>query len=276
MFIYADLFAIANLAVDGLLLLATARLTGMRARPARLLLAAAAGAAYATAWVAGLLPPALASRGAVLAVPAVLVALAFAPAAPGELLRAVLCFYGLSATTAGLAWLLGGARGGVAVVAGVALLLAALGSRLWQGLHRARAAAGRVVTLRLRAAGRQLALPALVDSGHDLRDPIGGEWVVIADPGLAAEIAAADDGVRRPRTRLVPCRGVDGTSRLLVGLRCDEAWLEIDGTATRLPGVVVALAPGRLDPAGRFRALMPLGLFLEARCAPDSLATSGG
>lgn len=272
MVLYVDLFALANLVVDLLLLVAVARLTGLPPAPGRLLLGACLGAAYATAWYAGVLPAPLGDRWAVWAAGALMVVVALAPRTVPEAARALAAFYAVAAGVFGLAWLAAERGPGFLPVLLLTALAAALADRLWRGGLRARAAAGQLVALTLELGGRRLRVPALVDSGHRLRDPLVGEWVVIADEDVFRELqVAATQG--RPRLRLVPYASVDRRA-VLVGLRCDGAGVEGPAGGGWLPGVVVARAPaGRLDPAGRYRALVPLGMVVEAREAGSPAPT---
>lgn len=264
MVVYADLFALANLAIDALLLAAAARLAGLPTPWPRVLLAAALGAAYATAWYLGALPAPLESRAGVLAVPAAMVALAVPARGWRARAGALAWFYLLAGAVYGLTELLAGQP-----AAGWALALAAAasaaGAALWRAGARARVLAGQRAHLALRLGPTRVEVPALVDSGHLLRDPLGGAWVVIAEGDVVARLAQAA-GSDPARVRRIPYSTIDREAGILVGLHCDEAEVAWEGGTARVPGVVVARPPagGRLDPGGRFRAIVPLGLVAEA------------
>lgn len=275
--VYADLLALANFAIDAALLWATARVAGAEAAPGRVALAAALGAAYATAAYAGALPAPLSGRWAVLLAPVAMVAIGLRPRSLREAGRATAWFYLLAAAVYGAASLVSLAPGPGLVLA-VAMAAAAGGAALWRGLLRARAAAGQVVRLVLRVGQRRLEVAALVDSGHLLRDPLGGEWVVVAEADVVAQLAAASDP-GRPRWRLIPYASVDREGALMVGIRCDEVCVEWSGGRGCLPGVVVARVPGggiRLDPQRRYRALVPLGLLAEIEVAGQETGRACG
>lgn len=122
-----------------------------------------------------------------------------------------------------------------------------------------KAVPGRIVDVQISYQGKQLCLPALVDTGNALRDPVTGERVVVADALCAWELA----GLRREHLtdplktmtekremplRLIPYRAV-GKEGMLLALRCDKVRIDCsDG------GRIVAFSPENFT-NGEFRAL---------------------
>jgi len=273
-----DQFFLLNLIADALLLWALARVRG-QALSLRVPLAALLGALYATAamlpgfaWLGGL-------PGEVGAA-ALMVAIVRRPHGWRPLLVDCGVLMLLAAALAGLALLAsgvvgsGGASGHVAALCAAAVLfwLACEGFVRWQ---RAGAQSGSVRDLRVQLLGRSVALPALVDTGLQMRDPLTGTPVVIVElaalrrvlprelgaalarPALAASAevaaaAAADDRVACA-LRLMQLRTVGSDAEWLFGLRARAR----AGRAAP-QDVVLCLTPRRLSPNGAFVALMPL------------------
>lgn len=240
--VYLDAVFVLNLAVNGLLLRATARLGGAALRMRRLLPAAALGAAYA---VAVFLP----HCGWLTAIPCRLAVAGGMLAAGFGVRRSTLR---LAAVFAALSLSLCGAVYGVMLLRGesprafrssllypvsfATLLLTAVAvgaaSRLL--LPRLTHAADSVVPLTLRLNGRTAELSALRDTGNTLRDPLSGEPVLVAE-WTAARRLLPDCGLKqadfedpaalavRLRTyapRLIPFRAVGTREGLLLALRC--------------------------------------------------------
>lgn len=269
--VYLDVLAAVNLAMDYLLLAATARLAGVWVSRLRLLAGAALGAAYAAAsifpgldWLA--LPPvwALAGLGMVCA--------AFGRRGMAVTVRLALLFYLVSCACAGGALALGAARS-VRLTAGGGYYLdvplrvvAAAGAVCWvlTGLifrGQAGAAAHGGERVRLTFAGRETELYLRVDSGNDLCDPVSGQPVLVltrkaAARVLPAEAAAPLAGLRadnaaavmaalpekwRGRFRLLPYRAVGQTGGLLLAFRPDRverngrAWPAYAAISAELP-----------------------------------------
>lgn len=117
----------------------------------------------------------------------------------------------------------------------------------------------RIVDAVVRYGTREVHLPALVDTGNSLRDPVTGEAVLIADGLCAWELAGLNrKQLTDPVTavmektglplRLIPYRAV-GKEGLLLALRCDSVL--IDGQKA---AAVVAFSPEGFA-QGEFRAL---------------------
>lgn len=271
--IYVDSVFVLNTAMDYLLFLVTARLAGVRLRRGRYLLAALAGGAYA---VAVFLPGGafLAAAPAKLAAGVLLSLVAFG--GEEKLLRLMLLLFAAACALAGSVLALGLlAGGGIPAVNGVfytdvnakVLLAAASGAYLvLTVVFRAAArhgVGGRLLPVRVCTGGHVTELTALWDSGNALRDPAGGQPVLVIAPGVlegslpreAARLltperlqAPADilEPVRRAapelRPRLLPYHTVGMPAGLLLAVRTD--WVEICGT--RYPGAAAALSPTSL------------------------------
>jgi stage II sporulation protein GA (sporulation sigma-E factor processing peptidase) len=290
--VYADVFVLLNTGADWALLVAAARLCGVRAPAWRLLAAAALGGIYG---VGALLSPALASLPATAAAALVMAAAAFAPRPLRVLVRLLASLYGAAALAAGLAWILV-PRGdtGVpwwALTLGLGAALCA-GGALFER-WRPGAPLQSLCDLEIEIAGRTARCRALIDTGSHLADPAGeGPAVVVApgvlrglvpprvlkalasgpealpealaEPAVPAEDAAEGRGrpAGRPavewarRVRLLPYRTLGTPRGLLCGLRPDAISLLVGGERRPIRAVV-AVSPAPLDPDGGYAALVP-------------------
>ena len=266
--VYLDSVFLLNALMDYLLLRGTELLSGVPAGRRRCLLAAAFGGGYAAAvFLPGL--GWLAAWPGKLAAGLLLAGLAFG--GQRRFLRRALLLFALSCGMAGCVLALGLLSGGMPVERGVfytrvdlrVLLVAALAAYLVLSVvFRAAAGqgmAGKHLRLRIRRAGREVALTALYDSGNGLRDPAGEPVAVLTavaarellSPALRRYLTA--EALQDPagqlaelrrlgeRPLLLPYRAVGGGG-LLLALRCD--WLEVNGV--RHQGALVALTPTEL------------------------------
>lgn len=271
--IYVDEIFLLNGLIDYLLLLLSAKLTGVPLRRGRFLLAAALGGVYA---VAAALPPA-----GVLRTPwvklAVSLAMAWAAFGGGrQIWRGWLGFLVLSAGFAGTVFAaaaLSGEGTGGGSYAGVSwrVLLLAFGvcyaavrfflSRLSRERDRG------PLKVEIRLGERAAALAALRDTGNRLADPISGRGVLIAGadalapllnrplPKPVPEDAAtvfrllSEDPVLRPRLRLVPYAALGRQEGLLTCFRPDA--VTVEGVPRDL---LVAVSPTPI--AGGYDALI--------------------
>lgn len=271
--IYVDSVFMLNMAMDYLLFLVTARLAGVTLRRGRYLLAALAGGAYAAAVF---LPGGgfLAATPAKLAVGILLSLLAFG--GEEKLLRLTLLLFAIACALAGCVLALGLLAGSaVPAVNGVfytdvdgkVLLVAASAAYLVMTLvFRASARqgiGGNLLPVQVSIGGHVAELTALWDSGNALRDPAGGQPVLVVAPGalngaLPREVRAllsperlrspADllEPVRQAAPELRPCllpyHTVGMSAGLLLAVRTD--WVEVCGT--RRSGAAAALSPTAL------------------------------
>lgn len=225
--IYADVYVIINFTMDFLTLYLTARGLKLPARPIRLGLAAALGAGYAL--ISLFLPDgnALATFTA-LAIPFLLILIAFGWQGWKEALRTLAVFWAIS-------FLLGGAATAVSyLIAKWAKKEAVIGGQVetlpadlpYWGVLALGLLMGGVVSLLLRLRKKlpqtviveigesedtMISLNGLVDSGNLLTEPLSGNPVIVVDRSTAAflppELAFLRDGSTpslTPRLRLIP------------------------------------------------------------------------
>ncbi|MCL2085271.1 MAG: sigma-E processing peptidase SpoIIGA [Oscillospiraceae bacterium] len=249
--VYIDSLFTLNLILDYLLLLLTARLTGLPFSRKRLLAGAALGACYA---VLAVLPQTRWMAAALLkcAVSVPITAIAFGWRRGGFIRRLIL-FWTLSFTLAGLALGFGllfghDARPTPYIHISVrALLLTAAAAYFvltaaFKGFARYGGARSRIVPVRVSHNGKSAAFDALVDTGHTLSDPMTGQSVLVADlpcvmpilPGGARALVTADT-LKEPielierlrladaglKLRLIPYRTVGSPNSLLLAFRPD-------------------------------------------------------
>lgn len=300
-YVYLDLFVLVNGIVDYVLLAVTAQVSQARTSRTRLLLAAAWGTAYACAvWLVPV--PALGRLPAVLLASACMLLIAFWPVTPRRLAVLAAWFYGLGCFVAGGALALlsvAAERHGGTSALPLALLLSmaaavAAGRALWR-MWRRRSGPGRLyVTLGLTCEGRAVRVPALVDTGNQLRDPLTGTAVVVVEEAavasllpqdLRAAVTGGDDIIAwaraasacgwHDRLRIVPFASVGRERGFLAGFRPDALWLEPEplpaedagdgpaGARDRRPlgPAVVALFPGRFTGETHYAALLPVALL---------------
>lgn len=267
-----DQLFLLNLALDGLLLFALARLCGSRA-DLRVLLGALFGAALPTlaalpgfGWVGT--PP------VEIAAALCMVAIVRRPRSVRMLLRDGLLLLALAATLAGLALL-----ADALLPVGDGIVPVALGAAAFLGLGRMveiwmrRIRHGSVVReVEVEIGGRRLRLRCLSDSGCMAHDPMTGLPVMVAElrslgpllperlqsalllPALAAaqEVAgAAEDGELQSRLRLVEVQTVGRGSEWLIGFR---GTVRAHGAPA---SAVVLITPRRLSRRGAFEAIAP-------------------
>lgn len=270
--VYIDLLFLLNLTANYLLLLGAGRVSGAVLRRWRIALSSGIGALYAAAvflpglhWLSGW--PCRLGVGVLLPV--------IAYGGERRLLRVCLAFFGASAVLAGLvlaAQMLGSSaltlRGGVlysAVDVRLLLLLLILCYCLFTLAFRRRSGGVReLVPLTVTMGGEDVALTALVDTGHTLTDPadqrpvLVAEWQhfsrvlpPLADPALPVETLrlCREAGVRGARLLSYQAVGVD--CGLLLALRADCV-----RTGDReLGALLVALSPTAIG-GGDYQALI--------------------
>lgn len=282
---YLDLLFFINLLVHYFLLLFTAKLFQREAGFWRLLGGAALGSLSIL-----ILPlphsPALAAL-LIPAAPLLMVIAAFRPLRLPELLYFWGAFFLASFLLAGaLSALLGfpalhrffATPGGILLILAVCVLLYLLFGLLrpfaedkkWQKLWG--------IELQVIWRGRERVVPAFLDTGNRLREPFSGQPVIVIDyrslEGLLPEplyrsLADADrepwsamDQLRDPALlcsfALIPCRGIDCRSEILLGFKPDEVAFFENGRKQRLDaGVFLALTRRGFGPAAEYRALLP-------------------
>lgn len=126
----------------------------------------------------------------------------------------------------------------------------------------------RCATVEIRKAEHRLTLPALIDSGNLLRDPISGLPVIVIPRRAALRLTALDQPDACP-VRCISVRTVTGASLMAV-FRPDAVRLEVDG-AWILTRAIIGLAPEGYEGA---QALIPACLTL--RDVPAAELSQGG
>lgn len=279
MSIYIDRVFVLNLAVDYLLLLASARLAGTPLRRLRFLLCGAGGGLYAAAvflpgltWLAH--PLWKAAAGA-----------AMAWAAFGRerhTLKLIGLFFLLSGALAGVILALGFCIGAPELLwgkiyraeidwklllGGTAALSAALQLLLRQG---ARHGGGELMKVRVAIGGKEDSFTALHDTGNTLRNPVDGRPVLVMEQAAVMDLLPAADAVilrenpspemamaklyaagSRLHFTLLPFRSVGTESGLLLAVRSDYIALH----RRKIPRTLIALSAGPVSDGGGYCAL---------------------
>lgn len=281
--VYLDELIALNLMVDYLLLSAAAALGSVYSGRVRRLAAAAFGAAYAA--VAFLFPRFLSSAPVKLLCGLGMVWIAFGFGNIRNFLRRSLLFALCGAIFGGFILLMAGfGRGGLQVNGGIlyadipGLVIAALcacayillGALLRFSSRTAEEKPGRV-QVRICHRGREAKFDALLDTGNRLRDPAGGERVLICEAGAAAPLfpeeaaAAVKQGADAAQAlqalarcgcargfRLIPYRAVGVPHGLLLAFKPEQVYI----ADKRRRDVVVALTPSPIDEDAQCRAVM--------------------
>ena len=278
--VYLDRVVLLNLAVDYLLLLATARLAGLPLRRRRLGLCAALGAAYAAAVF---LPGCrgLAHPLCRLAAGTAMCRLAWRRERRPWRLTAL--FFLLSGALAGLLLAMGLAAGSPeallcrvyhADISWPVLLGSAIGFGLLLHLvfrQGARHEGGELMDVTVSLQGRRQRLRALHDTGNTLRDPVSGQPVLVLEQDALRELwppeAARIVEMRLPpEEKMARLHRLDGTCRwsllpfcavgteagLLLAVRSDYVKV---GSIT-YPRILLALTPG---PSATAEGIRPCG-----------------
>lgn len=265
--VYLDSVFLLNGLVNYFILLTAGRICAAPVSRLRLALSAALGGLYAAAcYLPGLgflLSPAVkAAFGAGMAV------VAFGGCR--SLARPVLVFFAVAAAFGGvgfaLALMTGGRTTEPRVMIPALLLCMAAFSLVFRRTGRR---GGRIVRLTLTRDGRRVELPAMVDTGNSLTDPMTGRGVAVAgaealaplfrgetpNPALLARemgAVAAFEALGDRRFRLVPYRAVGVEGGLLLAFRPDEARLG----GRRLRSLLVAVSPNSVSDGGAYSALI--------------------
>ncbi len=265
--VYLDRVVLLNLAVDYLLLLATARLAGLPLRRGRLALAAALGALYAAAVF---LPGCrgLAHPLCRLAAGTAMCRLAWRRERRPWRLTAL--FFLLSGALAGLLLAMGLAAGSPeallsrvyhADVSWPVLLGSAIGFGLLLHLvfrQGARHEGGELMDVTVSLQGRRQRLRALHDTGNTLRDPVSGQPVLVLEQDALRELWPPEEKMARLhrldgtcRWSLLPFCAVGTEAGLLLAVRSDYVKV---GSIT-YPRILLALTPGAVSDGGGYQAL---------------------
>ncbi len=274
--VYLDRVFLLNSAVDYLLFLGTARLSGIPLRRRRLVLWAVLGGLYAAA----VFIPGLSFLGHPLF--RVIAGILIAAGALRWRWRSAALFFLLSAGLAGIILALGLAFGSVAGLAQrlyyadiswQTLLFVSMGFyvliRLFMG-QAARHGGGELLQITISLGGRTETVTALHDTGNTLRDPVTGCPALVLErreaeslwspevARLLAEPLPPEEKMARLhrmgcpiRFTLLPFRAVGVSCGLLLAARSD--YIEIGGR--RYPRTPVALSEQPLSDGGGYHAL---------------------
>jgi stage II sporulation protein GA (sporulation sigma-E factor processing peptidase) len=292
-YVYGDVLFLINLVLDFALLWFIRRYGGWRRPTWRLWLAAAFGAGYALLVV---FPGPWAAWPVRLLVALPLLLIAFAPLSLPELARGVTLLYGGAFVYGGAALALTYLRQSLqtgwslsrpvtwGLVAGGFLLGGFLFWCFWQR-RSAAATTGPVCQVAIELSGRQAVLTGLVDTGNQLRDPIGDAPVLVVDYEAVAELLPAelaavysegrDDDLDRiggclagssfaTRVRLVPFTSIGRRNGILIGFRPDAVRVSLDGATLHHALTVVCLYGGRLSGERAYQALLHPDLIRPA------------
>lgn len=287
MTVYLEAVIGVNFLADFALLWLTGRCLGYVIRYGRIAAAATLGAAYALLYLLTPTSPAFALPGKLLAA-ALMLRLAFRPAAARQWGSAASVFVIASAAMAGVTFALNLPRG--AIAAGSAIVLpssaplslpaafaaaAASAFGLAAGLRRLERLRGLRVSSTVTVGGRSAQFIALVDTGNELRDPLSGRPVMVVEyqaispvlppayqgllrEGLGLEPGGEGDPDWQARLRFIPYRSL-GRARggVLFGFAPDDVQISLPGRAPAGAELVVAVSPSPLAGHGAFQAILP-------------------
>ena len=279
MSIYIDRVFLLNMAVDYLLLLASARLAGTPLRRLRFLLCGAAGGLYAAAvFLPGLTwlvhPGWKAAAG-----------IAMAWAAFGRerhMLKLIGLFFLLSGALAGVILAAGFCVGAPELLWGKIYraeidwqVLLGCNTALSAALHLlfrqgARHGGGELMKVRVAICGKETSFTALHDTGNTLRNPVDGRPVLVMEQTAVMDLLPETDAaILREQTSpemamaklyaagsrlhftLLPFRSVGTESGLLLAVRSDYITLH----RRKIPRTLIALSAGPLSDGGGYCAL---------------------
>lgn len=255
--VYIDSLFVTNLAIDYLLLLASAQVCGVRLKRARYILAAVLGSVYA---VCAYLP-----RGEILLLPcaklgAGLIMALVAFGGEERYFRCAAVFMAVSAAFGGFMWAIELAGGHPTFDTRTLVVSFALCYALLAVVFRGRAqlADRPRVAVELALNGRTARFNALVDTGNSLKDPVNGTPVMVICPHAAAPLFAEDAALLQldavslaekaatvpqlaGKLRLIPYTAVGGGG-MLAAFRPDSA--TVDGEPRDILAALSANASG--------------------------------
>ena len=277
--VYIDSVFLLNLIINYLLLLVAARIAGVGARRLRVLCGAIIGGLYAAAvWLPGM--EAIGSLWGKAIAAALMVLAAYAGYVRKRLGRLLCVFVAASFALGGgvlaVELLVYGkaSPGGIPALPvdfKTLLLTAAVSYALLTLVFRraARHGPSELLKVRVRYAGRETELTALLDTGNSLHDPISGSGVLVVDPGAAQRIlgvpvperlardpvaalseeALHSQALPAVRFRLIPYRTV-GAEGFLAAFQPEAVWL-----GPRRRDMLIALSPRPVSDGAGYEAL---------------------
>lgn len=292
--VYIDIVFLVNFLMDYLLLWATARFTGFTSSLSKLIIGALIGTLYSLVVFYPALHHALALIYKIF-FSAVMVFTAFYPLNVRNYLKALTYFYFLAFAAGGA--MLGAIHlidheahasvvvGGVIVgqsvqytflvaAAGTLVLIALYGASI---LHRSILDSILYVPIVIRIGAKKIPLKALVDTGNNLKDPISGMPVIIAEFSAIADLLPqtvenilknseepdinllteklAESNLAK-RIRVIPFTSIGRKKGMLVGIRPDEIFVIYRNNHIRISKAVIGIYHKRLSSRGDYRALL--------------------
>ena len=238
--VYLDLVILLNFVVDLLLLLGTNRLCGHPLGAKRALLGATVGSVYAGACVISNLRY-FGSTFWRFVFLFLMAGIAFG--FQKEAIRRMVVFVLLSMSLGGIATGLNqGGFWGIAISAGLIFFMCFFG-------FSGRIGGKSFVPVELKMGHKRILLTALQDTGNLLKDPVTGEQVLVAGPGVAHRLLGLNkEQVRNPigtmctnqipGLRLIPYRSVGQSAGMLLAIRPEKVL--VNGVEQRL---LVAFSP---------------------------------
>lgn len=298
--VYVDKLFLGNLLVNGLLLWSAGRLSQIKVKYHRLIIASCLGSLYSLAYFLPGLEFLFSVFGKVL-MSLVMAAAAFAPLPPRKFALCLCFFYLVSFATGGMVIgfaYLAGHTGGIAQIEnfllivnrylgpGLCLALTVLWAavaalpRYFKG--RQRIEAFRLpVTIYLE--GRAVVVRGLVDTGNSLCDPVSGEPVVVVEhnairdvlpepmrePGTCTgdAITAIEKMAGTPwsgRLRLIPFNSLGNDRGILLGIKPDKVEFLRDKKVQRVDKVVIGIHGRSFDAGEEYNAIINPSLLDRA------------
>lgn len=314
MVVYVDLVFFTNLAVDGIVLLLTAKARRLYPARTRLIGAAVFGALYAASMFVTDIPYAYSFAGKVI-VSLVMVLITFGYGGPMQMLRNAGAFYTVSFATLGgvigLTYLVkssGTSWGGMSYTSDGGIVLQwqmqlglfavtfLLSAWLFQGTAETRRKRHNLEALiwdvEVQIEGRSWTVQGLLDTGNRLYEPLTRTPVMIMEAsvwkdqlptgwcdrlkGESADRLLAELGTSSPesfewshRLRLIPYRAVNGSPKLMLGIKPDAVVIsrpeQSPLTTTR---VIIGLDGGTLSSDASYRAIVHPDLPQAKATAP--------
>lgn len=288
MVIYWDILLGINLIINAVILFLTSVAVGVRVSLGRILLGALGGAVYVVASEFSSFLQTTAVKG-VLSL--LLVAIVFGRCSWRAFLFRSAVFYLVSFAIGGavLGWtyfwretadasLITVSETGGGILIGASIIFFCL--------RRSMERAGRrdlVVRVQVECEGRRDAFCGLVDSGNLLATSFRRTPVIVAqrsavkslvgkaDPYFAQrketqwvrDFPQCEDVLWQSRAVVQPYRTIDGTRRMLIGLRVDTAIVETDDMRYRSQNCIVAVTDQKLSADGSYAAIVPSRLLAE-------------
>lgn len=279
-YVYIDVLFLVNWVMNMLILWATSSFSGAGASMTKLSAGAAVGAGYSI--VVALLPGTLLDSAVPkLAILLIMVIVSFSPRTLAECLRFASFFLTLCFSVAGAALAVGQFTGllshgpaWVAVLGGAAL--ATTGLRLLADRFKRQSSLPTTVNAMVRVGDQTANLVAFVDTGNQLRDPLSGWPVIIAEMGaveclMPDDVKAAFRSVSSAdgfglaalgatswanRLRALPFDSIGFHNGILPGFRPDSIIVTVAGHVPVERSAVIAVYTRRLSSDSAYNALV--------------------